>query len=57
MAFELEDAVLPVPDGLREELRSQWQRLAAPGTWLSGEDRVSVAGEARAARTFADALT
>jgi hypothetical protein len=57
VAFELDDAVLPVPDGLRDELRQQWQRLAMPGTWLSGEDRVSVAGEARAARTFADALT
>ncbi|WP_232806749.1 hypothetical protein [Geodermatophilus chilensis] len=57
MAFVLDGAVLPVPDGLREELRSQWQRLAMPGTWLSGEERVSVAREARAARTFADAYT
>jgi hypothetical protein len=57
VAFEVDDAVLPVPDGLREELRHQWQQLAAPGTWLSGDERVSVAGEARAARTFADAHT
>jgi len=53
----LDDAVLPVPDDLREELRQQWQRLAMPGTWLSGGERVAVAGEAWAARTFADADT
>ncbi len=57
VAFELDDAVLPVACDLREELRQQWQRLAMPGTWLSGEERVSVAREARAARTFADAYT
>ncbi|WP_164701205.1 hypothetical protein [Modestobacter sp. KNN46-3] len=57
MAFELEAAVLPVPDGVRAELRREWGRLAAPGTWLSGEERVAVAREARAARTFADAHT
>jgi hypothetical protein len=57
VAFELDDAVLPVADDLREELCHQWQRLAMPGSWLSGEERVAVAGEARAARTFADAHT
>jgi hypothetical protein len=55
--FELRDAVLPVSDGVRAELRREWGRLAAPGTWLSGEERVAVAREARAARTFADADT
>jgi len=55
VAFELTDAVLPVPDGVRAELRREWTRLAAPGTWLSGAERVAVAREARAARTFGDA--
>lgn len=57
MAFEMTDAVLPVPDGVRTEMRREWARLAAPGTWLSGAERVAVAREARAARTFVDADT
>ncbi|OMQ15215.1 hypothetical protein A7K94_0211080 [Modestobacter sp. VKM Ac-2676] len=57
MAFELTDAVLPVPDDVRAELRQEWTRLAAPGTWLSGPERVAIAREARAARTYADGDT
>ncbi len=57
MAFELGAAVLLVSNGVRAELRREWGRLAAPGTWLSGEERVAVAREARSARTFADAHT
>ena len=57
MAFDLAAAALPVPDGVRAELRREWGRLAAPGTWLSGAERVAVAEEGRAARTFADAHT
>lgn len=55
MSFELSDAVLPVPGRVREELRQEWRRLAAPGTWLTGRQRIAVAAEARAARTFTDA--
>ena len=55
MTFDMPGAVLPVPDGVRAELRREWLRLAAPGTWLSGPERVAVALEARAARTFTDA--
>lgn len=57
MAFELTDTVLPVPGEVRAELRREWERLAAPGTWLSGPERVAVAREARAARTYTDAHT
>lgn len=57
VAFELTDAVLPVPDEVRAELRREWTRLAEPGTWLSGPERVAVAREARAARTYTDADT
>ncbi|CCG02284.1 hypothetical protein [Blastococcus saxobsidens] len=57
MAFELTGAGLPVPDGVRAELRREWVRLARPGTWLSGRERVAVAREARAARSFTDADT
>lgn len=54
MPFALDDAVLPVPDDVREEFRREWERLAAPGTWLSGHERVSVARAARSARELAD---
>jgi alkylhydroperoxidase family enzyme len=57
MSFDLADAVLPVPDDVRAGLRREWRRLAEPGTWLSGQERVAVAREARAARTFTDAHT
>lgn len=57
MSFALSDAVLPVPDRVREGLRQEWRRLAAPGTWLTGQQRIALAAEARAARTFADAHT
>jgi hypothetical protein len=57
VTFDMTGAVLPVPDGVRAELRREWLRLSAPGTWLSGAERVAVAREARAARTFTDADT
>lgn len=50
MAFELADAVLPVADDTRAMLRREWQRLAGPGSWCSGAERVAIAAEARAAR-------
>ena len=50
------------PDLLAAHQRA-WQRLAAPGTWLSGQQRVAVAAEVRAAsacahcQRIADALS
>lgn len=42
------------PDPIRADLtdayRRAWQRLAAPGTWLTGAERVAVADETRRAR-------
>ncbi|WP_249522803.1 hypothetical protein [Modestobacter marinus] len=57
MSFELADAVLPLPHAVRAELRREWTRLAAAGSWLTGPERVAVAREARAARTFGDGDT
>lgn len=57
MAFALSDALLPVPENVRSALRREWQRLAMPGTWLRGDERVAVAAEARAARSFGEAGT
>jgi hypothetical protein len=52
MAFALADAALPVDEDVQAELRREWERLAAPGTWFSGAERVAIATEARAARTL-----
>ena len=38
---------LMVRAGLDRELKRAWQRLAAPGTWWSGEQRLAIAREAR----------
>ena len=38
---------LTVRAGLDRELKRAWQRLAAPGTWWSGEQRLAIAREAR----------
>jgi len=46
-----------LPDGIRPELaaaiEAAWAGLGRPGTWWSGEDRVAIAAEARAAMTCA----
>lgn len=57
MPFELVDAVLPVSEEIRFALRGEWRRLASPGTWLTGEERVATASETRAARAGVDART
>jgi len=41
---------LPIRDGLARELARARERLAAPGTWWTGEARVAIAAEAHAAR-------
>lgn len=53
MPFALADAALPVAEEVRSALRREWRHLAAPGTWLTGAQRVAVAAEARAARADA----
>lgn len=57
MSFAMRDAILPVADDVRDVLGEEWRRLAAPGTWLAGEERVAVAAEARAARARAAGAT
>lgn len=44
---------LEVRGDLADAHRDAWARIAAPGTWLSGERRVAVAAEVRAARDCA----
>lgn len=43
-------AQMPIRDGLARELERAWLRLASPGTWWSGAERLAIAAEARNAR-------
>lgn len=47
--FEFTEAPLPIRTDLAESFRNVWQRLAAPGTWWTGAERVALADVARAA--------
>ena len=40
----------PVRPGFTEAHQRFWDRLAAPGTWWTGKERIDIAREARAAR-------
>jgi hypothetical protein len=49
-AFAYAGLALPIPDAMREAQRRAWERLATPGTWWTGAERVAIAAEVRAAR-------
>jgi hypothetical protein len=51
MPFEYAGLSLPIPEAMRAAHRRAWQRLAAPGAWWTGAERVAIAAEVRAART------
>ena len=40
-------APIKVRDDITEAHRRAWQRIAAPGTWWTGKDRVAIAAEVR----------
>jgi hypothetical protein len=46
-----DDGPVPVRDDIAAAHRAAWERLAKPGTWWTGRDRVAIAAETRAART------
>jgi hypothetical protein len=46
----LEDAAVPVRADIAEAHEEYWRRLARPGTWWTGAERVALAAESRAAR-------
>jgi len=50
-SFEYTGLDLPIPEATRAAHRRAWERLAAPGTWWTGAERVAIAAEVRAART------
>jgi hypothetical protein len=47
MSFDYGDAPLPIRDDVSAAHRRAWRRLAAPGTWWTGEERVAIAAETR----------
>jgi hypothetical protein len=52
-AFDYAGLASPVPEPMRAAHRRAWERLASPGTWWSGAERVAIAAEVRAARECA----
>jgi len=50
-AFDYSHSPDPVRGDLAEAHRRAWAHVAAPGTWLSGAERVAVAEETRRARS------
>src|SRR5689334_5088537 len=47
------DSALPVRADLVDAHERAWAAIAAPGTWLTGEERLAVAAEIRAAHSCA----
>ena len=50
VAFSYDNSPYPVRADIGEAHREYWQRLAKPGSWWTGAERVAIAAEARAAR-------
>lgn len=51
MYFEYTNSPYPIRSDIGETLREFWSRLASPGSWWTGAERVAIAAECRAART------
>lgn len=51
MEIEVGGEKLPIRESLVHEIEVAWRRLAGPGTWWSGTERLAIAAEARHAIT------
>ena len=49
--IEVAGEMLPMRESLAREVEVAWNRLASPGTWWSGAERLAIAAEARHAKT------
>ncbi len=47
------NAVDPIRSDMRDAYQREWNRIASPGTWLTGAERVAVADETRRAEDCA----
>ncbi len=45
--FDYQSAPYPIREDIGEAYRSYWEKLAAPGTWWTGEQRIAIARESR----------
>ncbi len=54
--FTYADSAWSIPDRIREAHIRSWDRLATPGEWWSGAERVSIAAESRRASALVDGL-
>lgn len=48
-AFRYDAAPVPIPEPIVDAHRETWRRLASPGSWWTGAERVAIAAEVRAA--------
>lgn len=51
MHIEVDGQPLPIRAGLAEAIEEAWRRLARPGTWWTGAERLAIAAEVRGAAT------
>ena len=47
--IEVAGEMLPIRESLAREVEVAWDRLARPGTWWTGAERLAIAAEARRA--------
>ena len=52
MPFDYAACKWPIPERVRAAHRRSWERLAAPGFWWTGAERVAIAAECRRAAAF-----
>jgi hypothetical protein len=52
--FDFSGSPVPVRSDLGQAFRRDWNRLALPGSWWSGSERVAIAAEVRSARYGTD---
>ena len=45
--FSFTDAPFAIRADIADAYRAYWQKLAAPGTWWRGEQRIAIARECR----------
>ena len=45
--IEVANERLPIRENLKREMEVAWTRLASPGTWWTGAERLAIAAEAR----------
>ena len=50
MSFDFDATILPIRPDIQSVLRRKWRRLARPGTWWTGAQRIALAAQFRRAQ-------